>query len=122
LAGGQVLVRAALDKMRPRWARLAREGSPEAHVRRVMLLTFLTWGWRGGLAFAAQRGRPGQPDTAAGPGAGQAVSEALRILPRKQRAAVVLLLQFFDDLTETQTADALGCSVGTVQSLRRGAR
>ncbi len=44
----------------------------------------------------------------------QAVSQALRTLPRRQRAVVVL--RFFDDLTEAQAADILGCSVGTVKS------
>jgi RNA polymerase sigma factor (sigma-70 family) len=44
----------------------------------------------------------------------RAVAEALRALPRRQRAVVVL--RFFDDLTEVQAADALGCSVGTVKS------
>ncbi len=35
-------------------------------------------------------------------------------LPVRQRAVVVL--RYFDDLTEAQVADALGCSVGTVKS------
>jgi RNA polymerase sigma factor (sigma-70 family) len=36
------------------------------------------------------------------------------MLPRGQRAVVVL--RYFHDLTEAQTAEALGCSVGTVKS------
>lgn len=40
--------------------------------------------------------------------------QALRQLPPRQRAAVVL--RYFDDLTEEQTAEVLGCSVGTVKS------
>jgi RNA polymerase sigma factor (sigma-70 family) len=35
-------------------------------------------------------------------------------LPRRMRAAVVL--RYFEDLTEAQTAEVLGCSVGTVKS------
>ena len=42
------------------------------------------------------------------------VLAALALLPRGQRAVVVL--RFFDDLTEQQTAAALGVSVGTVKS------
>lgn len=40
---------------------------------------------------------------------------ALRMLPARQRTAVVL--RFFEDLTEQQTADAMGCSVGAIKSL-----
>ena len=39
---------------------------------------------------------------------------ALAALPRGQRA--VLVLRFYEDLTEAQTAEALGISVGTVKS------
>ncbi|GAB6983711.1 hypothetical protein JCM10369A_02350 [Nocardioides pyridinolyticus] len=42
------------------------------------------------------------------------VLAALALLPRGQRAVVVL--RFFDDLTERQTAETLGISVGTVKS------
>lgn len=39
---------------------------------------------------------------------------ALRALPPRQRAVVVL--RYYADRTEAQTAQALGCSVGTVKS------
>lgn len=42
------------------------------------------------------------------------VVRALGVLPDRMRA--VLVLRFFDDLTEAQTASALGCGVGTVKS------
>jgi RNA polymerase sigma factor (sigma-70 family) len=38
----------------------------------------------------------------------------LQELPPRQRA--VLVLRYYEDLTEAQTADALGCSIGTVKS------
>ena len=40
--------------------------------------------------------------------------QAMDRLPRRQRAVVVL--RYFEDLTEAQTAELLGCSVGTVKS------
>jgi RNA polymerase sigma factor (sigma-70 family) len=42
------------------------------------------------------------------------MNEALASLPPRQRA--VLVLRFWADLTEQQTAATLGCSVGTVKS------
>ena len=43
-----------------------------------------------------------------------AVSGALHVLSPKQRAIVVL--RYFGDLSEAQTAVAMGCAVGTVKS------
>jgi RNA polymerase sigma-70 factor (sigma-E family) len=43
------------------------------------------------------------------------LDDALAALPYRQRAALVL--RFFHDLSEAQTADALGCQPGTVGSL-----
>ncbi|MEU4546829.1 sigma-70 family RNA polymerase sigma factor [Nonomuraea dietziae] len=40
--------------------------------------------------------------------------EALRALPPRQRAVIVL--RYWEDLSETQTAEVLGCTVGTVKS------
>jgi RNA polymerase sigma factor (sigma-70 family) len=44
----------------------------------------------------------------------QEVLDALRTLTVRQRT--ILALRYFHDLSETQVADALGCSVGTVRS------
>lgn len=47
-------------------------------------------------------------------GRGQALWDLVQTLPRKQRAAVVL--RYYEELTEAETADVLGCSIGTVKS------
>jgi RNA polymerase sigma-70 factor (sigma-E family) len=43
-----------------------------------------------------------------------ALWRAIRRLPPRQRACVVL--RYYEDLTERETAEALACSVGTVKS------
>lgn len=52
-----------------------------------------------------------QPDVAAR----HEVRDALQALPARRRAAVVL--RYFEDLTEQQTADVMGCSVAAVKAL-----
>jgi RNA polymerase sigma-70 factor (sigma-E family) len=111
------LVEAALIKTQRRWPWLARQDAPEVYVRRVMFSTFLARKrrpWRGALPVAVVPGRPEPRDAAAEAGIPLAVSQALRTLPPRQRAVVVL--RFFDNLTEAQAANVLGCSVGAVRS------
>jgi RNA polymerase sigma factor (sigma-70 family) len=88
-----------------------------AVVRRVLVNAYLTGRrrrWHGETPAADL------PETAAGPDAHaatdlrMAVRAALAELPPRQRAVVVL--RYFEDLTEAQTALALDCSVGTVKS------
>ena len=111
------LVQAALVKTWRRWPRLARQDEPEAYARQVMLAAFLTQGrrcWRAGSPAAVLPYQHGPRDAAGDADIPTVVSRALRTLPARQRAAVVL--QFFDDLTEAQVAEILGCSVGGVRS------
>jgi RNA polymerase sigma-70 factor (sigma-E family) len=109
------LVQAALVKTYLHW-RVARN-SPLPYVRRCMLNQRTDW-WR------RLRGREhvtGEvPDVAqtvdhADAHARQAtVLQALRELTPRERAVVVL--RFFEDLTEAQVATELGIAVGTVKS------
>lgn len=54
------------------------------------------------------------PDATAAGAERDRVVRALAELPDRQRAVVVL--RYFEDLTEAQAAEALGCSTGTVKS------
>ena len=48
------------------------------------------------------------------PSDGQDLWNAIGHLPRRQRAVVVL--RYLEDCTEVETAELMGCSVGTVKS------
>lgn len=110
------LVQTALAKCWRRWDAIARDGSVDGYVRRVLVTTYTDWRrrkWNGEV--------PGESSPARGevaPSADLAVRHdvlvALARLPRGQRAVIVL--RFYEDLTEAQTAAALGVSVGTVKS------
>lgn len=115
------LLQTALTKTYLAWSRVD-PATAEAYVRTTMTRTYISWWrrkWRGerpteDLAAADGRGRTRTPDLAAVVTTHSVLWEAVKSLPPKQRAAVVL--RFYEDLTEPQTAELLGCSVGNVKS------
>jgi len=111
------LVQAALARTWLRWGRITRRDDPEIYVRRVMVSTWINWSrrkWRGEHPAAELPDGPASGDLATEAVARVAVRSALGSLTDRQRA--VLVLRVFDDLTEAQTAQVLGCAVGTVKS------
>ena len=108
------LLQTSLTKAWFAWGRIS--DSPEAYVRKVLFNTYATW-WR--RKWNGEHATEDLPDAGVGDdsdasGAGIDLWSAMERLPRRQRAVVVL--RYFEDLTEAQTADILGCSVGTVKS------
>jgi len=108
------LVQTALVKTWPRWNQLIRRDRPEAYVRKVMLRTYLSWRKRRSWQEHPVADMPEVPVSGVDVEARQALRAALNGLSHRQRAVVVL--RYFDDLTEAQTAEALGCSIGTVKT------
>ena len=116
-ATAQDLVQAALVRTWPRWPRLESPGNAEAYVRRVMVTLYATWWrrrWRAEVATAAPPDGVAPDDAFAAADLRQVVQAALDELPRRQRAVIVL--RYFADLSVPETAEALGCSTGTVKS------
>jgi RNA polymerase sigma-70 factor (sigma-E family) len=95
------------------WFAWGRVEDPEAYVRRVMVTTSASW-WR--RRWTLERPSDQIPERTAGPGPArdQDLWVAIGHLPPRQRAVVVL--RYLEDRTEADTADLLGCSVGTVKS------
>jgi RNA polymerase sigma-70 factor (sigma-E family) len=106
------LVQEALAKVATRWGRL-RTSSPDAYARKVMYHDHVSW-WRKrrGEVLTAYDVEATAP--AGAPEQRILLLSALRTLTPRQRAVVVL--RYFEDLTEHQTAEVLGVSVGTVKS------
>jgi RNA polymerase sigma-70 factor (sigma-E family) len=112
----QDLVQESLAKTYVAWPRLHEAGNAEAYTRRVIATTAISWRRRRGF-----HERPAEhlaESVSADPATAVVVHEALWIhllgLPPRQRAAIVL--RHYVDLTEAQTAETMGCSVGTVKS------
>ncbi len=117
-AEAEDLVQECLLKVARRWPRIRRMEQPGAYARRVLV----------NLAVDGARGRarrrselaPGEAassiavDPLAALDTRAELLQALGQLPARQRA--VLVLRYFNDLTEAQVAELLGCSPGTVKS------
>jgi RNA polymerase sigma-70 factor (sigma-E family) len=121
-ADAEDLLQTVLERAYRRWRRICRTGDPAPYVRQ-MLVNAAVDRWR------LLRRRPEQPlgpdDSApwaefAGRDQSAAIADqdllwrALARLPRGQR--VVVVLRYYEDLTEAQTASVLGCSVGSVKT------
>ncbi len=108
------LVQTSLASTARHWPRV-RSGSPEAYVRQAMVRENVSWWRRRKVAEVVMEQVPERVADGRGDLDQRLVLDAaLRQLTPKQRA--VLVLRFYDDLTEQQAAHALGCSVGTVKS------
>ena len=119
----------ALEKSYVKWGRIRRMVAPEAYVRRVLANTAISQSRRSFLHHEVVR--PELPERVGASFEDGSDSRSLLwplvcALPPRQRAVVVL--RFYEDLTEAQVAQVLGCSIGTVKSqghdamrsLRRG--
>jgi RNA polymerase sigma-70 factor (sigma-E family) len=115
--GGEDLLQEALIRLLQHWSRI--DGDPERYLRQTLYHLAVDKGRRDRagrqrlrLLHSAERGRAG--DAMAEVDLRDALLRLLAQLPPRQRA--VLVLRFFEQLSEAETARMLGCSAGTVKS------
>lgn len=113
----QDLVQEALVKTYAAWPRIRDKSRAEAYTRKAITTTAIGWFRR--RRWTHERPVETLPEPAlAGHDDGVTQSQwlwtALQTLPVRQRISIVL--RYYEDLTEAQTAEAMGCSVGTVKS------
>jgi RNA polymerase sigma-70 factor (ECF subfamily) len=114
------VLQTALTKTYLAWRRLGQIDTVDAYARRVLVTTATSW-WR--RRWHGERPTCAIPEQAVADQFDeqverQALWRHVLALPPRQRA--VLVLRFYEDLTEAETARILGVAVGTVKS--QGAR
>lgn len=111
------VLQSALEKAYRSWGRLHAGSDPEPYVRRIIVNTAISRARRRAILRIFLTDSPPDvpaPDSLSGVELRQVLIAGLRNLPPHQRA--VLVLRFFEDLTEAQTAEVLRCSIGAVKS------
>ena len=111
------LVQVTLLRVHRRWRSIERSDLPQAYARRVLInlaASFWRRRLRAPLVALSAAGERSVPDPSAAVADRAELWGAVMSLPPRTRA--VLVLRYFEDLSEAQTAAALGCSVGSVKS------
>jgi RNA polymerase sigma-70 factor (sigma-E family) len=109
------LVQDALTQVAVRWTRL-RDGHPDAYARQVIVRGNISWWRKHRHEVVLDLYDDADTTTVAEDAADRrmVLDRALAALTPRQRATVVL--RYYDDLSERDTAEALGVSTGTVKS------
>ena len=110
------LAQTALVSAYASWWRVHRADDPDAYVRRILINASKSR-WRRGRVAEQAAGPPAEvpaADPAVTIGERSALLKALGALPPRQRAVVVL--RYWEDLSDAQAAALLGCSASTVRS------
>jgi RNA polymerase sigma-70 factor (sigma-E family) len=111
------LVQMALAKVAVRWHRVVAKGEPMPYVRTVVVRMAIAWRrrrWHGEIPTSPMPETSGSTERVGESDSRDRLRRALLLVPARQRATLVL--RFYEDLSEADTATAMGCSLGTVKS------
>jgi RNA polymerase sigma-70 factor (sigma-E family) len=114
--GAEDLLQKTLEKAYVNWARIGRMEHVEAYVRRMLANTLVSGRRR---AWTGERPTAELPDSVGDSSDDPVLDHHLMwplvcALPARQRAVIVL--RYYEDMSEAQIADVLGCAPGTVKS------
>lgn len=113
-ADAEDLVQNALTRTALRWRSVRNRDNPDAYVKQAIVRQHINHWRRWGSRELPTGTLPERPDPPVDVETRTAVWDALSALPPRQRAVIVL--RYYEDLSEAQIAQALGCSQGTVKS------
>ncbi len=115
-ATAEDLVQEVLIRAHARWDKIGRLDRPELYVRKMVLNEFLSCrrrSWRLIPAGNTDLSSASTPDHAAGYAEHEAMLADIAKLPRRQRA--VLVLRYYEDRSDAEIAELLGCAPGSVR-------
>ncbi|MEU5694821.1 SigE family RNA polymerase sigma factor [Actinosynnema sp. NPDC020468] len=116
----QDIVQDVLLRARDRWTRISAMDAPYLYLRRMVTNEYLSWRRRrAAREVSASRlvlddVMPAVADHAERHAERDAMRARIAVLPRRQRAALVL--RYYEDSSDDEIAAVLGCSAGTVRS------
>jgi RNA polymerase sigma-70 factor (sigma-E family) len=115
-ADAEDIAQQTLLKAHRSWDRIRGSDSPTAYLRRMLTNTYLSQRRPKGRKLELLTDAPPEPDPPPhrGPEERMVLWPHVKSLPPRQRAVIVL--RYYEDLSEQQIADALGCSRGNVKS------
>ena len=115
-ADAEDIAQQTLVKAYRSWSRVQKADSPTAYLRRIVTTTFLSE--RRPMRHRLELLTDAPPETAHAPPGGPEERMALwphvKDLPERQRAVIVL--RYYEELSEKDIASVLGCTRGTVKS------
>jgi RNA polymerase sigma-70 factor (sigma-E family) len=115
-ATGEDVVQEVLLRASRHWARICAGGAPQAYVRRMVVNEYVSWRRKWGRLVPSSEiiDERVSPDHAEQQADRAELAQLLDRLPARQRA--VLVLRYYEGMSDVAVAEVLGCSTGTVRS------